>query len=131
MPRKSTGDYPADWPEISRRVKDEAGWKCIRCGHPHDIEGGFVLTVHHLDIDPNNCRWWNLVALCQRCHLHIQAKVVMERTWMLDHSEWFKPYVAGYYAYHAGLSDDREYVSNRIDDLIALGQGRMELEAIV
>lgn len=65
--------YPADWPEIAQRVKDAAGWRCEHCGHPHDLESGHVLTVHHLDGNPGNCDPANLVALCQRCHLYIQA----------------------------------------------------------
>lgn len=70
-----------------------------------------ILTVHHLDGDKANCRWWNLAALCQRCHLEIQAKVVMERVYPFPHSEWFKPYVAGYYAFvylcqHCGLPEE-------------------------
>jgi hypothetical protein len=43
-----------------------------------------VLTVHHLRLGNDakrDLRWWNLVALCQRCHLQIQGKVVMERIW--------------------------------------------------
>lgn len=131
MARKSKGQYPPDWPQIAKRVKDEAGWKCIRCGHLHDPQSGYTLTVHHLDIDPANCRWWNLAALCQRCHLTIQAKVVMERTWFLPHSEWFKPYVAGYYAFHYGLPDDRESVMRQVDELIAIGQGRQLLSATI
>lgn len=128
MPRKSHGgDYPPDWKEIADRVKTEAGWMCIRCGHPHDYVTGHVLTVHHLDLNPSNCRWWNLAALCQKCHLTIQAKVIMERTWMLPHSEWFKPYVAGYYAFHNGLPDDRDSVVPKIDELIAIGQGVLSL----
>ncbi len=74
--------------------------------HPHALykaEAVLLSTTHHLDGQKGNCNWWNLAALCQRCHLHIQAKVVMERVWMFDHSEWFKPYVAGYYAYHEDL----------------------------
>jgi hypothetical protein len=47
----------------------------------------------------------------------------MERPWMLEHSEWFRPYVAGYYAHLHGLPDDRETVMQRIDELIAIGQG--------
>jgi hypothetical protein len=86
-----------------------------------------VLTVHHLDGDKHNLRWWNLAALCQRCHLHIQGKVRMSDTWMFEHSEWFRPYVAGYYAARFGLSDEREEVEKRIDYLIALGQGRATL----
>jgi 5-methylcytosine-specific restriction endonuclease McrA len=121
--RKSISEYPVDWKQIARQTKDEAGWKCIRCGHVHEPATGYTLTVHHLTLDPANCRWWNLAALCQRCHLRIQAKVIMERPWMLEHSEWFKPYAAGYYAHLHGLPDDRETVMQRIDELIAIGQG--------
>ena len=123
MKRKSTSDYPADWAEISLRVKRAADWRCVRCGHPHDYVSGHVLTVHHLDLSPKNCAWWNLAALCQRCHLHIQAKVIMERVWMFEHSAWFRPYVAGYYAHQYGLCEDREWCEENADQLIALGQG--------
>lgn len=130
MPRRSKGEYPPNWPEIADGVKGEAGWKCIRCGHVHEPETGYTLTTHHLDLDKSNCRWWNLAALCQRCHLHIQSKVVMERTWYLPHSEWFRPFVAGYYAFRFGLPDDKESVNGRIDWLIALGQGRVSVEVV-
>lgn len=118
-----TGTYPAEWKAIAQAVKDAAGWVCVRCQHPHDPATGYCLTVHHLTGEKDNCRWWNLAALCQRCHLHIQAKVIMERVWMWEHSAWFKPYVAGYYAFQYGLPDDRESVGAHIDELIALGQG--------
>ncbi len=103
MARRSTGKYPDNWKEIAMAVKEAAGWKCVRCGHPHDPRNGYALTVHHLDIDPSNCAWWNIPALCQRCHLRIQGKVVMERFYMFEHSNWFKPYVAAYYGVRAGL----------------------------
>jgi hypothetical protein len=122
MPRKSKSNYPPDWAEISLRVKEEAGWKCVRCGHPHDPENGYVLTVHHLDWDPQNCAWWNIPALCQRCHLHIQSKVVMEQPYMFEHSEWFKPYAAGYYAHIFGYPTDREYVMANLKMLLDCGR---------
>lgn len=121
--RKGTGAYTEDWPAIARRVKDEAGWICIRCNHGHHPKSGHTLTVHHLDMDKSNNAWWNLAALCQKCHLSIQAKVIMQRVWTFPHSEWFKIYVAGFYAFHAGLPHDRESVSARVDELIAMGQG--------
>ena len=124
MPRKSTGAYPPDWKEIANSVKDLSDWRCVRCDHPHERITGHVLTVHHLDLNPANCRWWNIPALCQKCHLRIQAKVIMERTWYLPHSDWFKPYVAGYYAHYLGLPDDREWVMEYMDRLIEVGQGR-------
>ncbi len=111
MKRKSPigSKYPDDWNEIAKAVKDEAEWKCVRCHHPHNPLEGYTLTVHHLDINPNNCAWWNIPALCQRCHLSIQSKVVMERLYMFDHSTWFKPYLAGYYAKQIGWIDTMDY----------------------
>jgi 5-methylcytosine-specific restriction endonuclease McrA len=64
--------YPDNWPEIATKIKDAAGWECEHCGHDHSPETGHTLTVHHLDGDKANCTYENLVALCQRCHLHIQ-----------------------------------------------------------
>jgi 5-methylcytosine-specific restriction endonuclease McrA len=122
MPRHSIGEYPTNWNEIAKAVKDEANWHCIRCGERHDVSAGYMLTVHHLDLDPSNNVWWNTLALCQRCHLRIQAKVVLEQPWMFEHSDWFKPYVAGYYAHTNGLPEEREYVMDHLGDLLLLGR---------
>lgn len=94
-------DYPPDWPEIAKRIKDAAGWKCERCTHVHEVETGYVLTVHHLDGNKENCADWNLAALCQRCHLKIQGRVKMDQLFfleVLDVSPWFKPHLEGYLA---------------------------------
>ena len=128
MTRRSTSNYPPNWKDIATTIKEETGWKCVRCTHRHDPKSGYTLTVHHLDGNRANCAWWNLAALCQRCHLRIQGKVIMERTWMFEHSEWFKPYVAGFYAHLFSLPDDKNYVTAHIEELIALGQGREEME---
>ena len=118
MTRHSTGEYPPNWDEIAKRVKDEAGWKCVRCNHLHDPEHGYCLTVHHLDMNPENNEWWNLPALCQKCHLSIQNKVDMNRIWMFLHSEWFKPYVAGWYAHERGLPEDKLFVYAHLEELL-------------
>ena len=123
MGRPSVGEYPDNWDEIANQVKEAAHWRCIRCGHAHDVRQGFMLTVHHLDLNKSNVAWWNLAALCQRCHLRIQGKVVMERTWMFAHSGWFVPYVAGYYAHQFGLPEDRPWVEDHAEILILMGQG--------
>lgn len=122
MPRPSTGEYPDRWREIATATKDAAGWCCVRCGHPHDVAGGYMLTCHHLDLDKSNCRWWNIPALCQRCHLKIQHRVVIERPWlMVEHSEWARPYMAGYYAWrYLGEDLSRDEVLARLDELLAL-----------
>lgn len=83
-----------------------------------------VLTVHHLclgDAAKRDLRWWNLAALCQRCHLTIQGRVQMERVYPWPHSEWFKPYAAGWYAWaYLGEELTREQVEARMDELLAL-----------
>jgi hypothetical protein len=169
--------YPVAWHQtIKHLVREQAGHRCVRCGHPyrvgrtgpqwspcdrHCTHGGparylmddgewspesmpdevailvglrpveaawRVLTVHHLDGDKANCRWWNLAALCQRCHLEIQSRVVMDRRWLYEHSDWFKPYVAGYYAHvYLGQEIGRDEAENRLNELLALEHRQLDL----
>lgn len=116
------GTYPDDWPQIATQVKADAGGRCIRCGHPHDPATGYTLTVHHADNDKSNSAWWNLLALCQRCHLSIQGRVNLDRPWvMADHSEWFKPYVAAFYAWkYLGIELSRVETEARLEELLQL-----------
>ena len=73
------GRYPAGWKAIARAVKEEAGWKCQRCGkqcrrpgEPFDTHRN-TLTVAHLDHTPENCARENLMAMCAPCHLRYDA----------------------------------------------------------
>lgn len=81
--------YQADWPIISRRIRERSDGRCEcegECGlhryHPGPrrceerngevarwARGRVVLTVAHLNHDPADCRDENLRAMCQRCHL--------------------------------------------------------------
>lgn len=94
-----------------------------------DVEARWrILTVHHLTgcwgregTAKGDCRWWNLVACCQRCHLYLQRKVDMHRVWPWEHSEWMKPYAAGFYAAtYLGENLTRREVMARLDELLAL-----------
>ncbi len=173
------GEYPADWNAIGDRVREEAGHRCIRCGHPYKtgahgkgewtrcdeqcthtgplgieftpalgetrdeaiepiadetrtaramiaISGNPVcarwriLTVHHLDGDKSNCEWWNLLALCQRCHLQIQTRLNPSTPYFLEHSAWFRPYAAGFYAKkYEGRDITREEALARMEELLS------------
>lgn len=86
-------EYHPKWSLISRLIRFiRAGNKCEWCGAPNGVigfrkDGKFipiekgtqvtkemklfrvVLTVAHLDHNKKNNRFWNLKALCQRCHL--------------------------------------------------------------
>lgn len=124
------GEYPPNWDAIAKEIKDEAGWKCVRCGHPHVPSLGRTLTVHHLDGDKANCRWWNLPALDQACHLSIQGRVNMAQIYLHEHTPWFRPFVAGYYAFTVlGLDLTRAEVDARLDELLKVGQPWLEYAA--
>lgn len=80
-----------------------------------------ILTVHHLNGIKVDCRWFNLVSLCQRDHLYIQSAVVMERPYHYEHSEWFKPFAAGFYAAkYLGVELSQEQTMERLDELLGL-----------
>lgn len=69
-------NYHPKWSLISRLIRfRRAGNKCEWCGaangKPHPVtQSKVVLTTAHLDRNRNNNRFWNLAALCQRCHLN-------------------------------------------------------------
>ena len=88
--------YPDDWKEIATTIKDAAGWKCERCGKPHEPPAGYCLTVHHLDGDKSQCAAWNLAALCQRCHLSVQGRVKFQQDYLFEHTPWMKRHVEAY-----------------------------------
>jgi hypothetical protein len=95
-------EYHPKWKLISKLIRfKRAGNKCEICGAPNHTliyrdknnwhlwpEGMqsealtldgikstmVVLTVAHLDHDKTNNRFWNLKALCQRCHLNHDIK---------------------------------------------------------
>lgn len=72
--------------------------------------------------DPKK-HWYNLMALCQKCHLSIQGRVNPDQPYMFEHSDWIKPYVAGFYARkHLGLDLTRAEVEARMDELLRLEQ---------
>jgi len=93
----SKTEYPDNWPEISLRIRQKAGWKCERCNHVNEPSKGYTLTVHHLDGDKSNSEEWNLAALCQRCHLYMQPVNMNQNLFdFIEVSDWFKPHLEGY-----------------------------------
>ena len=86
--------YPPSWKQVSQAIRERASQRCEchgecglhkttpgprRCveinGHQAKwARGKIVLTVAHLcDCDPLCADWNHLKALCQRCHLRLDA----------------------------------------------------------
>jgi len=88
MSNTAANTYPPNWDDIARQIKDQAGWQCEHCGHTHEPSTGHMLTVHHLDMNKGNCDYTNLVALCQKCHLRIQATYVPGQLMLFQPYPW-------------------------------------------
>ena len=114
------GEYPPEWKWLADATKESVRGICIRCDMYHDPPSGYCLTVHHFDGDKSNCEWWNLMALCQRCHLTIQAKVNPDQDYMFELSTWIKPYVAGRRAFLAGEDDSFSFVIVNLEECLLL-----------
>ena len=85
---ENRGRYPADWKQISERIRFERAQgrcECLgecgrgthtgRCPNRHGrpaygTGSKVVLTVAHLNHTPEDCRDENLRAMCNGCHLH-------------------------------------------------------------
>ena len=86
--RNYKNNYSDDWKNIADKIKDIAGWKCENCGQKNSSENGCRLTVHHIDGNKANNDFNNLVALCQRCHLSIQAKFGVGQQYLFEKPSW-------------------------------------------
>ena|SRR6185369_12267861 len=119
--RRFTNTYNKDGQQKRREARESVGNICIRCKSPS--VPGKILTTHHMDGDKANDEWWNLLPLCQVCHLQIQAKVDPETPWFLEHSEWMKIYIAGFYAKkYEGRNITRGEAESRRTQLLAYEQ---------
>ena len=67
-----------EWLALRWDALARAGNRCMPCNvenktrHP-ETGSTIVLTIAHLDHDTGNNEWYNLKAMCQRCHLAYDA----------------------------------------------------------
>lgn len=69
-------EYPSNWKDIVNKIRERSGNMCELCqsenGKPQVITGSkVVLTVHHINFNRKDNRLYNLIHLCQRCHLKL------------------------------------------------------------
>ena len=71
MPTRLAGDpdgeYTPDWADVSRRVRERAGYSCQDCGVSLDKDRR-LLQVHHVNGVKTDNRPPNLKPLCAACH---------------------------------------------------------------
>jgi hypothetical protein len=70
--------YPKNWIDIRNTILKRADNRCELCNaanyKPHWKTGSkVVLTIHHINFDITDSRKSNLIALCQRCHIKLDA----------------------------------------------------------
>jgi hypothetical protein len=95
--------YPTNWQAIALPIKQQADWCCQECGRrcqrpEESLEQlrsrigqakprQYLLTVAHLDQNPQNCDDDNLKALCTVCHLRHDRQFRAKQQALLR--EWF------------------------------------------
>lgn len=87
--------YPKDWKLISKAIIEHAQNKCELCGaenyKPHWKTGSkVVLTVHHIDHNKKNSSRYNLIALCQRCHLRLDLERHHSKRFKINKKYWIE-----------------------------------------
>lgn len=65
--------YSKDWPKLSYKLRELAGWKCQNCGRVFSGNHSF-LHVHHVDEDKTNNNESNLRVLCKDCHDKVHGR---------------------------------------------------------
>ena len=62
--------YTKDWNKISKKRKEQVGYKCEACGVNFSLKKDCqkFLHTHHIDADKSNNIRENLKVLCIECH---------------------------------------------------------------
>lgn len=101
--KSNAARYPENWPAISLRIKERAGWRCEcvgecgrgthegRCPNAHrqpayGTGSLVILTTAHLDHVPEHCGDDNLKAMCNGCHLHYDREHHAASSWRTRHA---------------------------------------------
>jgi 5-methylcytosine-specific restriction endonuclease McrA len=86
-------NYPKEWKIISKAIIKKQDNKCYLCPaenyKPHWKTGSkVILTVHHIDGNKKNSSKYNLIALCQRCHLRLDLERHLSKRIKIDKKYW-------------------------------------------
>lgn len=73
MRSETRAAYPKNWRVISLTIRGERNYTCEGCGQ-YGSRPRNPLTVHHIDFNPTHNSPDNLLLLCAKCHLKVQAK---------------------------------------------------------
>jgi len=103
----SEKSYPNLWKRglIQERVRKRANHRCECCGmefnrgtniatrQKNRAGKPIVGTVHHIDMNPQNCSTKNLVYLCQSCHTRVHGlrfvpHAVLPEVWRDNVPQW-------------------------------------------
>ena len=68
--------YHVEWENISRYIRELFNYHCVCCGKYCQTQTSHKdrLHVHHIDENPENNHFENLIPLCAVCHLRIEKE---------------------------------------------------------
>ena len=83
--------YHEEWKNISRYIRELFNYHCSRCGLYCRVADSRkdLLQVHHIDENPENNNFENLIPLCATCHLKIEKEARLHAPFRNRQSELF------------------------------------------
>lgn len=64
------------WRELRAKVFERDGYKCLKCGTPHNLRGHHRRYRSNLEL----CTEADIETLCEKCHNHHHKQMNRERT---------------------------------------------------
>jgi hypothetical protein len=126
--KRFRGAYVTEWAKISYQVKKDAGWRCVRCGHPNEGSGPHnrIPCDEHCDLErhPESVDFPEVAGQILAYFALVGSPAFtaagsppawpQQRQRVLTvHSEWIRPYIAGYYAWSfLGLDVPLDFFDN-------------------
>lgn len=74
MRQQQKNKYPKNWHDIALRKKIEKDYTCQCCHKKATYKTAYLIQVHHIDGNKQNCQDWNLKVCCDRCHTIAEKK---------------------------------------------------------
>ena len=84
--------YHPEWETVSRYVRELFNYHCARCDKDcrKTKNAQMVLQVHHIDENPANNAFENLIPLCASCHLKIEGEARLHAPYREKQLELFE-----------------------------------------
>jgi len=117
--------YHPEWETVSRYVRELFNYHCARCDKDcrKTKHAQMVLQVHHIDENPANNAFENLIPLCASCHLKIEGEARLHAPYREQQLELFEDHT-----YMSRMKEMRENALAKFGSAVKPGVSVLDAE---